>query len=129
MDAKISDALRELHPPASGTPPSLPPSAPILAIDASALTSLVARKLKNGSCGGPSGWTGDLVFALVGDLDCVQGLCSLVVDMLNGNLPDQARAYLTCSLLIQPIAVSEVFLPPGLYLRVGACSGCSTRCV
>jgi len=82
------------------------------------LTSLVARKLKNGSCGGPSGWTGDMVFALVGDLDCMQGLCSLVVDMLNGHLPDRARAYLTCSLLIpvnkpgggiRPIAVSEVF--------------------
>jgi len=78
----------------------------------------VARKLKNGSCGGPSGWTGDLVFALVADPDCVQGLCSLVVDMLNGHLPDRARAYLTSSLLIpvnksgggiRPIAVSEVF--------------------
>ena len=90
MDAKVVDALRDLHPPASGTPPSLPPTAPILTIDAAALTSLVARKLKNGSCGGPSGWTGDLVFALVGDLDCMQGLCSLVVDMLNGHLPERA---------------------------------------
>jgi len=82
------------------------------------MTSLVARKLKNGSSGGPSGWTGELVFALMDDPDCVQGLGTLIGDMLNGHLPDQARAYLTCSVLIpvskpgggiRPIAVSEVF--------------------
>jgi len=82
------------------------------------MTSLVARKLKNGSSGGPSGWTGELVFALLDDPDCVQGLGALIGDMLNGHLPDQARAYLTCSVLIpvskpgggiRPIAVSEVF--------------------
>ena len=118
IDTKVVDALRELHPSATGTPPPLPIAAPILEIDTAALTSLVAHKLKNGSSGGPSGWTGELVFALVDDSDCVQGLCALVADILNGYLPDQARAYLTCSVLIpvnkpgggiRPIAVSEVF--------------------
>ena len=118
VDEKIIDVLRELHPSAQGDPPSIPSTAPILAIDSAALTTLVARKLKNGSSGGPSGWTGELVFALMDDPDCVQGICALVADMLNGQLPDQARTYLTCSILIpvskpgggvRPIAVSEVF--------------------
>ena len=99
-------------------PPTLTIERPYPTIDTAAMTSLVARKLKNGSSGGPSGWAGELVFALLDDPDCVQGLGVLISDMLNGHLPDQARAYLTCSILIpvskpgggiRPIAVSEVF--------------------
>ena len=91
------------------------------------MTSLEARKLKNGSSGRPSRWTRELVFALMDDPDCVQGLGTLIGDMLNGHLPDQARAYLTCSVLIpvskpgggiRPIAVSEVFYRlAGIYAR------------
>ena len=85
VDAKTIDTLRELHPVASGAPPPLPLNAPIHTIDTTAMTSLVARKLKNGSSGGPSGWTGALVFALLDDPDCVQGLGALIGDMLNGH--------------------------------------------
>ena len=74
IDDKVLENLRELHPTATGSPPPLPNTAPILEVEIAALTSLVARKLKNGSSGGPSGWTGELVFAIMDDPDCAQGL-------------------------------------------------------
>jgi hypothetical protein len=55
---------------------------------------------------------------LVGDTECLDALCVLVGDIINGHLYGPARTYLTASLLIptskpsggiRPIAVSEVF--------------------
>jgi hypothetical protein len=55
------------------------------------------RKVANGSAPGPSGWTGELIKALVGDADCLAGLVALVEDIINGDLDDSARKYLLSS--------------------------------
>ena len=76
------------------------------------------RKVANGSAPGPSGWTGELIKALVGDADCLAGLVALVEDIINGDLDDSARKYLLSSSLIasekdsggfRPIAIGDVF--------------------
>ena len=58
------------------------------------------RKVANGSAPGPSGWTGELIKALVGDADCLAGLVALVEDIINGDLDDGARKLLLSSSLI-----------------------------
>ena len=67
---------------------------------------------------GPSGWTGELIKALVGDADCLAGLVALVEDIVNGDLDDGARKLLLSSSLIasekdsggvRPIAIGDVF--------------------
>src|ERR1700734_2964527 len=76
------------------------------------------RKVANGSAPGPSGWTGELIKALVGDADCLAGLVALVEDIINGDLDDSARKFLLSSSLIasekdsggfRPIAIGDVF--------------------
>ena len=82
------------------------------------LFCLVIRKVANGSAPGPSGWSGELIKALVGDADCLAGLVALVEDIVNGDLDDSARKLLLSSSLIasekdsggvRPIAIGEVF--------------------
>ena len=113
------ESLRKLHPPSSGAPcPILPDSAPRIHVDGVVLSGLVMRKVANGSAPGPSGWTGELIKALVGDADCLAGLVALVEDIINGDLDDSARKYLLSSSLIasekdsggfRPIAIGDVF--------------------
>ena len=43
---------------------------------------------------------GDLVAALIGDADCLRGLCVLVEDILNGTLDEVSRRFLMASLLV-----------------------------
>ena len=113
------ESLRKLHLPSSGAPcPILPDSAPRIHVDGVVLSGLVMRKVANGSAPGPSGWTGELIKALVGDADCLAGLVALVEDIINGDLDDSARKYLLSSSLIasekdsggfRPIAIGDVF--------------------
>ena len=113
------ESLRKLHPPSSDSKcPSLPDSAPRIHVDGVVLSDLVLRKVANGSAPGPSGWTGELVKALVGDADCLAGLVTLVEDIVNGDLDESARKLLLSSSLIasekdsggvRPIAIGDVF--------------------
>jgi len=81
------ESLRKLHPPASESKcPSLPDSAPRIHVDGVVLSDLVMRKVANGSAPGPSGWSGELVKALLGDADCLAGLVTLVEDIVYGDL-------------------------------------------
>ena len=113
------EALRLLHPPsASGLLPPVPESAPRTHVDSKVLAALVSEKVANGSAPGPSGWTGELLAALVGDSDCLLGLVGIVEDIVNGDFDDSARDLLLTSSLIasqkdsgglRPIAIGEVF--------------------
>jgi hypothetical protein len=65
VDSKVIAALNDLHPPADGPTPALPPDAPtIQQVDLAALSKLIRSSLANGSTPGGSGWTGDLLLAL-----------------------------------------------------------------
>jgi len=118
VTGRVVGQLRGLHPAASGAIPPLPTTSPTVAVDPEILQKLIKSKLCNGSATGPSGWTGELVSALVGDADCMRGLCLLVQDILNGHLDAVSRSFLLASLLIpvgkanggvRPVAVSECF--------------------
>ena len=101
LDTKTLDTLESLHPPASDAVPPLPEDAPtVQQVDTDALAKLVRRDLANGSAPAASGWTGDLVLALIDDSDCLNGLASLVKDIINGTLPVEARTLLVSSILI-----------------------------
>ena len=81
--------------------------------------------MANGSAPAGSGWTGDLLNALVDDCDCLAGIASLVKDIINGSLPDACRPLFLSSILvgakkssggIRPIAMGEAFYKlAGLY--------------
>ena len=65
------------------------------------------------------------MLALIDDSDCLNGLASLVKDIINGTLPVEARTLLVSSILIRikkpsggtrPIAMGETFYKlAGLY--------------
>ena len=114
----VVEKLRSLHPKGSGEILPVPASAPHVAVDEALLRRVISSKLKNGSAGGPSGWTGELVAPLADDEECLQGLAALVRDILNGVLDANSRSLLMASLLIpgakddggvRPIAISECF--------------------
>ena len=84
VDEKAIEQLKELHPPATGPVPVLPDTVPLIEIDVGELSKLVDAKLKNGSAPGPSGWTGEMVAALMGDSECTQALRVLIQDIING---------------------------------------------
>lgn len=118
VDDNIIAQLRDLHPPASGPIPVLPNDAPLIQqVDLVVLSRLV-RSLANGAAPGPSGWTGDLLLALIDDHDCLAALGHLVKDIVNGALTGRARELLVSSTLVatkkpsggcRPIAMGEVF--------------------
>ena len=90
----------------------------MLRIDKKALSTLVVDELANGSAPGRSGWTGDLVKALVGDPECLEGLAAMTLAISNGAIGGRARAALLCSILIglkkpgggtRPIAMGKFF--------------------
>lgn len=83
--------------------PPLPPTDPLLALDENSVRCLVRSRLRNGSAPGP---------------DCLSALCVLTCDVLNGNVDDRSRDYLTASALVsvgkdeggfRPIAIGESF--------------------
>ena len=119
VDGKVIEDLAKLHPAASGPVPPLPADAPMIQqIDLAVLSRLVRTSLANGSAPGGSGWTGDLILALIDDHDCLTALGVLVKDILNGTLTGKARELLVSSILFagkkasggsRPIAMGEAF--------------------
>ena len=119
VDEKVLPSLQDLHPASSGTAAPLPGDAPLLqVVDLDALASIVRSSLANGAAPGGSGWTGDLLKALIGDQDCLHGLASLTRDIINGALTGRSRELLLSSVLIaarksngglRPIAMGEAF--------------------
>ena len=122
IDAKIIEelhSLHSLHPPPSGPVPPLPAEAPLIQqVDLVVLARLVRTTLANGAAPGGSGWTGDLIKALIDDHDCLIGLGILVKDIINGTLNGIARELLVSCVLCavgkpsggsRPIAMGEAF--------------------
>ena len=86
--------------------------------------------MHNGSAPAYSGWTGELLRALIDDEDCLSGITALVDDILNGRLSNLERDYILTGTLIagkknngdsvRPIAMGEAFYKLaghyGLYL-------------
>ena len=86
LDTNSIADLEFLHPPANDPVPPLPDDAPNLQqVDPDVLASIVRRSLANGSAPAGSGWTGDLLNALIDDCDCLAGIASLVKDIINGS--------------------------------------------
>jgi hypothetical protein len=79
-DDKTIDALTALHPPSSSLCPPVLETAPLLQqVDPVVLAGIIRRTLANGSAPAVSGWTGDLLKALVDDDDCLNGFVLLFV--------------------------------------------------
>ena len=79
--------LRDLHPAASDPVPELPDEAPTLQrVDLDVLSKIVKRSLNNGAAPAGSGWTGDLLYALIGDKDCLSAIGTLICDIINGKM-------------------------------------------
>ena len=86
VDEKTIELLHSLHPESSGPAPALPVEAPtVQQVDQAALARLVRSSLANGAAPGGSGWTGDLLKALIDDHDCLSGLAILVRTSLMGS--------------------------------------------
>jgi hypothetical protein len=118
--AAAQETMLRLHPrPPSGTAlPTLPEGAPpsILEDDAGMRRLLVQSD--NGTSAGPSGWGGNMLSILVQSDICRLGIIALLLDIINGELPDDARQLLLTSRLValtkpnsdgyRPIAVGEL---------------------
>jgi hypothetical protein len=90
----------------------------MLVADKEKIKEIVLKELANGAAPGRSGWTGDLLKALVYDDDCLEGLVALVVAIANGEIGGKVKRLLLSSLLIglpkpnggtRPIAMGEIF--------------------
>lgn len=111
--------LKALHPPGPHILPRCPSNAPpMMNIDKEILKNIAIRELANGSAPGRSGWTGDLLKALVYDDQCLEGLAALVLEIASGGIRGRAKAALLCSVLVglkkpaggtRPIAMGEIF--------------------
>ena len=111
--------LKSLHPQGPSRLPRCPEDAPtMLRVDKEKLREIIKRELANGSAPGRSGWTGDLLKALVDDETCMEGVASMTMAIINGQLQGKVRTLLLSSVLIglekpnggtRPIAMGEIF--------------------
>jgi len=100
LDEKTLDTLEALHPKASEPVPEPPEDAPQpLTVDPEELHR-VARRMANGSAPAASGWTGELIRALIDDNDCFAGLSCIITDIINGVFADNIRDVLLSGLLV-----------------------------
>ena len=123
VDTDTITKLRHLHPsaPSPSHPFYIPPNAPFINNIDRALLSTVIRKHCTGATPGPSGLTMEHLLPIIDsdDTDCFNGLCSLILCILNGVLSIPLRTVLTKSSLlpfskpqggIRPIAMGETLL-------------------
>jgi hypothetical protein len=87
-------------------------------VDGLDLYKLVKDRLCNGAAPGYTGWTGELILALIDDQECLDGLCVLIEDIINGGLTAAERDYIIPSSSLpakkgdsglRPIAMREAF--------------------
>ena len=118
VNKDVFEALQALHPKQSEPVPDLPVSSPRIIVDSKVLSKLITDRTVNGSSPATSGWTGELLAALIGDPICLEGLTCLVSDICNGDLPESDRALLGSTLIsgkksdggVRPIAMGRSFL-------------------
>jgi Reverse transcriptase (RNA-dependent DNA polymerase) len=121
-DPTVIEQLNELHPPYPHALPVCPRDAPSIIIGADTPENReklrkILRKLDNGSAGGPSGFTGQHLWTLARDDDCLRGLALIMQDINNGTTGSRLREYITSATLypltkkgngVRPIAVGEI---------------------
>ena len=118
VEGGMMEALRALHPAGPALLPDLPVNAPELQlVDAKVLVQII-RSMSKGSAPGRSGWTPDLLYALITNHECLEGIARVVADIINGRFQGEARRALLGSLLtaipkpngkFRPIAMGETF--------------------
>ena len=111
VDEKVLPSLQDLHPASSGTAAPLPVDAPLLqVVDLDALSSIVRSSLANGAAPGGSGWTGDLLKALIGDQDAFMAwrlLPEISLTVLSPGAPESSFSLVYSLLLGSPMVVSD----------------------
>ena len=119
-DATVRAQLVRLHPPLpdGAVIPARPGGSSAIILEDDEEMRRLLRSSNNGSAGGPSGWAGNMLSSLVESALCRAGIITLLSDIVNNNLPDQARQYLLSSRMVglskpdrgvRPIAIGEVF--------------------
>ena len=118
--AEAQETMVSLHPrPPVGTAlPTLPQIAPHAVLEDDAGMRRLIVQSDNGTAAGPSGWGGNMLSVLVQSDICRLGLIALFRDIINGELPSEARELLLTSRLValakpnsdglRPIAVGEL---------------------
>ena len=108
--------LHPLPPPTSTAIPTMPTSAPLTVLEDDEHLRRLLRRADNGTAAGPSGWTGNMLSSLAQSDICRLGILALLRDIINGDVPDEARELLLASRLValskpnggcRPIAVGE----------------------
>ena len=119
--AAAQETMLQLHPrpPSDAALPVLPQGAPPSVLEDDAGMRRLLAQSDNGTSAGPSGWGGNMLAILVQSDICRLGVIALLRDIINGDLPDDARQLLLASRLValtkpnsdgyRPIAVGEVF--------------------
>ena len=92
ISERAIEDLRKLHPQGPSILPVCPHDAPtVLNVDKEIIKDIVIRELANGAAPGRSGWTGDLLKALVYDEDCLTELTALTMAIANGELKGRRK--------------------------------------
>ena len=119
--AAAQETMLRLHPrqPSDTVLPALPEGAPPSVLEDDAGMRRLLIQSDNGTSAGPSGWGGNMLALLVQSDICRLGVIALLRDIVNGELPDDARQLLLASRLValtkpnsdgyRPIAVGELF--------------------
>ena len=119
LDQSRINALKNLHPQGPSSLPSCPADAPkVITVDKDLIRDIISREMANGAAPGRSGWTGDLLKAIIPDAECLEGIVTLTALIINGEIGGEAKDHLLTSILVgiskpnggvRPIAVGEVF--------------------
>ena len=134
LDDKTKAQVAMLHPKpiADSADIKMPQESemPRITVDSDALRALFMRVVANGSCSGPSGWTGEQMATVARDAECLPGLTLMVQAIINEELPEcnELRALLLASRLVlsgkkdgsgvRPIAMGEtLFKAACMYVR------------
>ena len=75
-------------------------AAPVQLLEDDDFVRRLLSRSDNGAASGPSGWGGNLLSSLAESDICRAGVVCLLKDILNDNLPIEARQYLLASRLV-----------------------------
>ena len=117
----VAAKLRALHPDAVGPSPAPPlrdGSTIVGSLPVEELEKIV-KALTTGASNGPTAWSAEMVFVIMGDDVCKKEFAAMMLDLVNGEIDDCVRKRLVRARLvplgkpdggIRPIAIGETFL-------------------
>ena len=133
--ADVQRTMLRLHPhtPPGTALPALPQQASHMVLEDNNDLRRLLTQSDNGTAAGPSGWGGNMLAILAQSDLCRLGVAALLLDIVNGELPDDARQLLLSSRLValtkpsgdgyRPIAVGELFYRLAAIVTVRRVSG------